>query len=178
MNIKLVRPTLALKEQALAYRKEHFDNKEMIINGSELFDQIEAYEEWLDRVSKNADKATVDKNWVLTDTFFAIRQQDQKIIGIIDFRHTLNDFLKNYGNCGYSVSPRERNKGYASQMLGLLKKHAFACGSTELHLAVEHDNLPSVKTIIKNGGQLEKRFILENKHIDMYLIALTKEGNE
>ncbi len=174
MDIKLVRPTLALKEKALAYRKEHFDNKELVINGSELFDKIASYEEWLDHVSKNADKATVDKNWVLTDTFFAIRQDDQKIIGIIDFRHTLNDFLKNYGNCGYSVCPSERKKGYATEMLRLLKKHAFTCGATELHLSVEQDNIPSIKTIVKNGGQLEKSFMMDDKQVAMYLIKLIK----
>lgn len=32
--IKLIRPTMDIKENALAYRQEHFDNGEMIIMGS------------------------------------------------------------------------------------------------------------------------------------------------
>ena len=40
-KITLVRPTIEMKQKALEYRKEHFDNGEMIINGSELFDKIE-----------------------------------------------------------------------------------------------------------------------------------------
>ena len=50
MNIKLVRPTIELKNEALNYRQEHFDNNELIINGSELFDKIDSYEDWLEKV--------------------------------------------------------------------------------------------------------------------------------
>ena len=46
-DIVLVRPTLEWKEEALAYRREHFQNGERVIYGSELFDQTEKYEEWL-----------------------------------------------------------------------------------------------------------------------------------
>ena len=46
-EIYLVRPTIQLKEKALNYREEHFKNGEKVINGSELWDQIESYEECL-----------------------------------------------------------------------------------------------------------------------------------
>ena len=54
MNIKLVRPTIELKVKALDYRQEHFNNNELIINGSELFDKINSYEEWLEKVNNNS----------------------------------------------------------------------------------------------------------------------------
>ena len=72
MKLSLVRPTLELKEKALDYRKEHFDNNEMIINGSELLDKMDSYEDWLKSVSDNTALDTVNPNWVVTDTFFAI----------------------------------------------------------------------------------------------------------
>ena len=109
-EINLVRPTIQLKERALDYREEHFKNGEKVINGSELLDQIENYEEWLSSVTLNADSKTVNENWVVTDTFFAVREKDNRIIGVIDLRHTLNDFLKDFGNCGYSVRPSGRKK--------------------------------------------------------------------
>ena len=170
MNIKLVRPTIELKSEALDYRQEHFDNNELIINGSELFDKINSYEEWLEKVNNNSKIETVDPNWVLTDTFFAIREEDNKIIGIIDLRHTLNEFLKDFGNCGYR--PSERKKGYATEMLRLLIKYAKEIGLTELHLSVERDNIPSIKTIVKNGGKLERSFEFEGEVADIYLIEL------
>lgn len=172
MNIKLVRPTLELKSKALDYRQEHFDHNELIINGSELFDKIDSYEEWLEKVNNNSKIETVDPNWVLTDTFFAIREDDNKIIGIIDLRHNLNEFLKNFGNSGYSVRPSERKKGYATEMLRLLLKYAKEIGLKELHLSVERDNVPSIKTIVKNGGKLERSFEIEEKIADTYLIEL------
>ncbi len=172
MNIKLVRPTIELKSEALDYRQEHFDNNELIINGSELFDKINSYEEWLEKVNNNSKIETVDPNWVLTDTFFAIREEDNKIIGIIDLRHTLNEFLKDFGNSGYSVRPSQRKKGYATEMLRLLLKYAKEIGLKELHLSVERDNIPSIKTIVKNGGKLERSFEFEGELADIYLIEL------
>lgn len=103
-EIRLVKPTLALKDKALEYRQEHFDFGEQVINGSELFDKIDSYEEWLEKIVANASAETVDPDWVLTDTFFAVRVTDNKIVGIVDLRYQLKDFLKDFGHCGYSVS--------------------------------------------------------------------------
>ena len=135
-NIVLVRPTLELQEKALEYRNEHFQHGEDIIYGSELFDKTESYEEWLSSVTLNTSPQTVNENWVVTDTFFAVRISDDKIVGIIDLRHTLNDFLKDLGNCGYSVRPSERKKGYATEMLYLLLQTAREAGMKELHISV------------------------------------------
>lgn len=170
-NVYLVRPTLKLKEKALQYRQEHFDNGENIINGSELFDKTDAYEEWLDAVTENASQETVNPNWVLTDTFFAVDEREE-IIGIIDLRHTLNDFLINLGNCGYSVRPSMRNKGYATEMLRQILEVAKKAGMEELYLSVEKNNTPSIKTIIKNGGVYERSFEFEGEEADIYKITL------
>lgn len=99
-NICLVRPTLELKEKALEYRQEHFAHGENIICGSELFDKTESYEDWLSFVTLNTNSETVNENWVVTDTFFSVRKNDNKIICMIDLRHTRNEFLRDLGNCG------------------------------------------------------------------------------
>lgn len=171
-DIILVRPTLELKEEALAYRQEHFQCGEKIIYGSELFDKTESYEEWLSAVTRNTDPKTVNENWVVTDTFFAIRKGDGKIIGIIDLRHTLNDFLKDLGNCGYSVRPSERKKGYATEMLCKLLQTAKEAGMKELHISVEKENMASIKVIRKNGGVYERSFSFENEIADIYRFTL------
>lgn len=170
-NIYLVRPTLKLKDKALQYRQEHFDNGENIINGSELFDKADTYEEWLQAVTENASPETVSPNWVLTDTFFAVDEQEE-IVGMIDLRHTLNDFLINLGNCGYSVRPSMRNKGYATEMLRQILKVAKKAGMNELYLSVERTNIPSIKTIKKNGGIYARSFEFEGEKADIYKITL------
>lgn len=171
MKIRLVRPTEQLKEQAINFRQEFFDNHEMVINGSELLDKTDQYEDWLKAVAANTRIETVNANWVVTDTFFAVDEKDQ-IIGIIDLRHTLNDFLKNLGNCGYSVRPSERRKGYATEMLRLLVPIATDAGMKELHLSVERDNEASIKTIMRNGGKYERSFEFEGEQADIYKISL------
>lgn len=171
-KINLVRPTLELKEEALAYRGEHFRHGEKVIYGSELFDKTESYEEWLSAVTRNTDPETVNENWVVTDTFFAVRKSDGRIIGIIDLRHTLNEFLKDLGNCGYSVRPSERKKGYATEMLRQLIWVAKEAEMNELHISVEKENMASVKVIQKNGGVYERSFSFEGETADIYKFAL------
>lgn len=169
-NICLVRPAIEWKEEALAYRKEHFAQGEKIICGSELFDKTESYEEWLESVTRNTSPETVNENWVVTDTFFAVRKSDNRIVGIIDLRHTLNDFLKDLGNCGYSVRPSERKKGYATEMLELVLWVAKEAGLSEIHISVEEDNAASVKVIQRNGGVYERSFSHEGEKADIYKI--------
>lgn len=171
MAIRLIRPARELKEKAMDFRQEFFDNNEMIINGSELLDKTDDYEAWLKAVTDNASAETVNSEWVVTDTFFAV-DETNKLVGIIDLRHTLNDFLKNLGNCGYSVRPSERRKGYATEMLRLVVKTAAAAGLRELHLSVERDNEASVKTIVKNGGVYERSFEFDGEQADIYRITL------
>ena len=171
MKLTLVRPTLELKSKALDYRQEHFDNNEMVINGSELLDKTDSYEEWLKSVTDNTSPDTVNPNWVVTDTFFAV-DENENIIGIIDLRHTLNDFLKDFGNSGYSVRPSERRKGYATEMLRQILLIAKQAGLEEVHLSVERDNEPSVKTIVNNGGKYERSFEFEGEEADIYRIVL------
>ena len=171
-EIRLVKPTLELKNEALEYRQEHFDFGEQVINGSELFDKIASYEEWLEKVIANTSVETVDPNWVLTDTFFAVRVSDYKIVGIVDLRYELNDFLKDFGNCGYSVRPSERKKGYATEILKQICVVAKEHGLKQLQLSVEKDNAASIKTIEKNGGNYCRSFTFENEEAYVYLINL------
>jgi predicted acetyltransferase len=169
MNIQLVRPSSEHKEQVLEFKREFFNAGEYVINGSELLDKMEVYEDWVEMVTKNANPETVNQEWVLTDTFLAL--DNNKMIGIIELRYELKGFLIDFGNCGYSVRPSERRKGYATKMLEKLLEVAWANGMKELHLSVERSNEPSVKTIIRNKGVYERSFEHEGEMADVYVIT-------
>jgi len=168
----LVRPTKDMELQAIEFKNEFFNNGETEINGSELWDKTDNYDLWLEKVTKQINKETVDPHWVVTDTFFAIREHDNRIIGMIDFRQELNDFLKDFGHCGYSVRPSERKKGYATEMLKQVLEIARKIGLKEFQLSCVSDNVPSVKTIAKNGGTYKRSFDYHGSKADIFLIKL------
>ncbi len=169
--IALKRPIKEYETEALAFKHEFIENGETTINGSELLDRMDLYDEWLKSVTDNTSHDTVNPSWVVTDTYFAFDENDS-IIGIIDLRHELNDFLKDFGNSGYSVRPSERRKGYATDMLKLILERARQIGMDKLQLSVERSNEASVKTIIKNGGKYERSFTFEGEEADVYIIDL------
>lgn len=171
MQITLVRPAAAHKQAALAFRQAFFDAGETVIHGSELLDRAENFESWLLTVTANTSPVTVSPDWVVTDTFFAL-DETGALVGIIDLRHTLNVFLKDFGHSGYSVLPAARGRGCATEMLRQVCGIAKQCGMDHLQLSVMRDNLPSVQTILHNGGVLQRSFLCEGKQADIYNITL------
>ena len=112
--IQLVRPTEAMKEQAVEFRQEFFDHGEFVINGSELFDKTEDYIEWCRSIDANTKEETVNPNWVITDTLFAV--DDDRIVGIIELQmnngrnidvKTKIDYYSRLSVCGENDSDTE-----------------------------------------------------------------------
>ncbi|HHU98137.1 MAG TPA: GNAT family N-acetyltransferase [Petrimonas sp.] len=148
-------PTFAHQSAAERFKQAFFENGERVIYGSALFDQME-YKPWLEHNARGRHKDTMAEGWVVATTFFVIREQDRKIVGMIDIRHSLDHpFLSEYGgHIGYSVCPNERGKGYGTAILRMGMEFAESIPLKELMLACFSDNVPSIKTIEKNGGVL------------------------
>lgn len=92
---------------------------------------------------------------------------------MIDIRHSLNDFLCNYGHIGYGVRPSERKKGYATQMLKMALDYARQIRLSKVMLACYKDNEASSKIIQKCNGIFEKEILHPNgKIIQVYWITL------
>ncbi len=62
------------------------------------------------------------------------------------------------GHIGYTVVPWQRNRGYATQALGLLLPDARAEGLRSVELTAEPDNIASRRVIEANGGTLVETF--------------------
>ena len=173
MSIELIFPTLNMETQALEYVAEHFANGEKTVHGDGGLDSASSYSEWIKQV-ENYDKGIVQKGHVPATTYFCCRKSDDKIIGSIDIRHELNDFLRKYGgHIGYSIRPTERRKGYGAQMLALALEKCRELGLDRVLITCDKTNIASSATVIKNGGVLEDEIAEENGNIlQRYWITL------
>lgn len=157
-KFKLVRPTLEYKNQAIEYIQEQYEYKSPINGVGGLDRHLENYEGWLEKLEEDRNRQPTEER-VPAETFFLIRENDDKIIGMIDIRLALNEKLrKTNGHIGYSIRPTERRKGYnkINLYLGLLECQKR--GIKEVMLSCNKDNLGSAKTIQSFDAKLEREF--------------------
>jgi predicted acetyltransferase len=159
---KLVFPTLAYKDKAIDFIKE-FKEYNSEINGSgalDLYLDDSTYEDWLGKVLKDIDVANVEKPRVPALTYFYVREEDDRIVGMINIRLALNDFLRTEGgHIGYCIRPTERRKHYATEMLKKALEVYDTMSIKEVLLGCDKDNAASAGVIKNCGGELiEERY--------------------
>lgn len=173
--MKLVFPNIVYKEKAIEYVNEFYEyNSE--INGSGALDRylIEStYEAWLEKVVADMDIANIEKPRVPALTYFYVREEDDKIIGMVNIRLALNDFLREEGgHIGYSIRPTERQRHYATNMLKEALKVCDTIGMKEVLATCDKINLASAGVIRNCGGELDAEFYSETykETIQRYVI--------
>lgn len=157
-KLVLVEPTIEYKEQAINYIDE-FNIYFSEINGSGGLDRyLNDYEGWLKKLKE--DKVRVANEYrVPSETYFLVRLEDNRIVGMINIRLELNNRLRKLGgNIGYGIRPTERRQGYnkINLYLGLVKCNER--GIKEVILDCDEDNIGSKKTIEALGGMLQRKF--------------------
>ena len=143
-------------QQIEDYKNEFSLNNESI-HGAANLTELSA-RDWVQFVERTKHKETVSPGFVTAHTFFAL--DNNKIIGIINARHELNDYLLNLGgHIGYSVRKSERRKGYAKKMLNYTSEFLFSLGLDKILITCDKNNIASKRTIKSCGGILENEVI-------------------
>jgi predicted acetyltransferase len=174
-EMKLVFPTIDYKQKAIEFINEFYEYGSEI-DGSGALDSFlkeSTYEKWLDELLRDIDIANLQEPKVPALTYFYVREADDRIIGTINIRLALNDFLrKEGGHIGYSVRPTERKKGYGTDMLSEGLKVCSKIGLHEVLVSCDKENLASAGVIKNCGGLLKEEFYSStyDEILQMYVI--------
>jgi predicted acetyltransferase len=137
-----------------------------------LFESDE-YVRWLADMRADKHPDTVREGRVPATQYIGVRTNDNRVVGMLQIRHTLNEYLLRLGgHIGYSVRPSERRRGYAKQMLALALDHCRLLGLDKVLITCDKNNPASAKTILANGGVLENEIDEGNRITQRYWIAL------
>ncbi|MBL4932154.1 GNAT family N-acetyltransferase [Clostridium sp. YIM B02565] len=166
-----MRPNIDMQEEYFDFINEwKKDGQDIVPYSARLLDMD--YKEWLEKTYMYEKEETCLKDFVPAHTYFLVNE-NKRILGAINIRHRLNDYLLNYGgHIGYGIRPTERRKGYASVMLELALPIAKKLGINKALITCDKNNLGSAKTIIKNGGVLENEVKEDGEITQRYWINL------
>ena len=82
---ELVKPTMEYKEKAIEFINEFYEYNSEINGVGGLYRYLDDYEGWLEKLEKDK-KQPVTEERVPTETYFLVRKEDDKIIGMINIR--------------------------------------------------------------------------------------------
>lgn len=172
-ELYLVKPTAAHADQIAAYRAEFLERGDSMDGTSGLSNYADPAD-WLAWLDTLADPAKRPEGFVPSTTLLCIRAAEERLVGMIDIRHELNDHLRNFGgHIGYSVRPDERRKGYAKAMLHMALQETARLNIDRVLVTCNRDNEASRRTILACGGVLENELWdeSENEFVQRYWIG-------
>lgn len=160
-KLKLIIPSKKYATSCLKMEEEYQkEGNKTASRAMELFKTVKDFPVFRKKIMDNRKGINLYKGRVPATLYWAV--VDNKVVGRLDLRHYLNKRLASIGgHIGYSVSPSERGKGYATEMLRLGLKEAKKLEVKKALVTCDETNHPSRRVIEKNGGILKNK-VMEN----------------
>ncbi len=171
-EIKLIEPTVEYAKDIWQFRKEIIESDdEDKFAGCCNLENCNTAEEWIEHIVSVKSGNT---DMIPANVYIAVRLNDNKIVGIIDLRHHINNPVLGTwgGHIGYCVRPCERCKGYAKEMLRQNLINCKKLGIDKVLMTCQSDNRGSEKTILANGGVFESAIDVDSKTVKRYWIKI------
>lgn len=133
-----------------------------------------SYKEFKQKCNEMIKEETIVNEEIHTTTSRFILYDDNKPIGEVGIRTTLNDFWQNKGSqIYYKIRKSERQKGYGNIILDLALKEAKGLNFNKVRINCDDNNIPSKKVILKNGGIVDiKSYKTKDGTSSSYIINL------
>ena len=174
-------PGIGRKEDAVAFVNEFYEYNSPINGTGGLLRYLDNFEGWLEKLNEDYTREPNEEK-VPARTYFLIRENDSRIVGMINIRLALNEKLRHYGgHIGYCIRPTERGKGYNKINLYLGLKVCDQYGIESVLLDADLDNPASWKTMEALGGErVREYFDDQNAHCTVvdYRIDVRKALDE
>ena len=163
MDVRLVKPSVNLKEQYMDYYSEWKEVGEKLNPGILRKMDPNRFEEM---VSVLHDIEIGKQEGHVPEPVYFLVNEKNRILGAVTIRHSLTErMLNTEGHIGAGIRPSERRNGYATKILELALDKMRELEIPKALVTCNEDNIGSVRAILKNGGVRDNDFLESHGNI-------------